>query len=49
MGAKNAGYSGADIEAVVKEAIEKAFVQNCATLDNARYCASSIIRIRCVK
>ncbi|PQJ97280.1 AAA family ATPase [Chromatium okenii] len=33
---KTQGYSGADIEAVVKEAIEKAFVQNCATLDNAR-------------
>ncbi|WP_242445364.1 hypothetical protein [Chromatium okenii] len=36
MAQKTQGYSGAEIEAVVKEAIETAFVQNCATLDNAR-------------
>ena len=30
------GYSGADIESVVKEAIEQAFVDQSATLDNAR-------------
>lgn len=30
------GYSGADIESIVKEAIEQAFVDGCPTLDNGR-------------
>ncbi|MBB1126244.1 AAA family ATPase [Thiospirillum jenense] len=33
---KTSGYSGADIEAVVKEAIEQAFVDKCVALDNTR-------------
>ena len=33
---KTQGYSGADIESVVKEAIEQAFIDNHAVLDNRR-------------
>ncbi len=36
---KTDGYSGADIESVVTEAIEQAFVDNCAELDTGRLLA----------